>query len=194
MSTSDQNNAEDFAARINAKGCRWRRTASAKRLRFPMWPCWLAWPTSSSARSRRRLSRLALRPPCPILPMPARPLKPGCRNWVCRLPSVPAIPSAGKFPAAPDMAGTELSPFTAPGPGQPRLLRPPPLPSRKDRCSMTPEVRRQRFRHLPSRFRCPSLTMRCFRPSTARRDRLLPVCPGSRPFPHCGRRTMLNQR
>ena len=30
------------------------------------------------------------------------------------LPSVPAIPSAGKFPTAPDMAGTELSPF-APG-------------------------------------------------------------------------------
>src|SRR5271156_3879642 len=38
------------------------------------------------------------------------------------LPSVPAIPSAGKLPTAPDIAGTELSSF---GPGQVTAVAPP---------------------------------------------------------------------
>src|SRR5271155_5188792 len=39
------------------------------------------------------------------------------------LPSVPAIPSAGKFPSAPDMAGTELSSFHGAPHGLPGLNR-----------------------------------------------------------------------
>ena len=195
MSTSDQNTGEDFAARLTE--------------RLPVDETSIG--HAAALPDVTMLSRLANEffraQPAPAFPASVAPSMPDASysgtafetmlpQLGMPLPSVPAIPSAGKFPIAPDMPGMssavpELSSFHgAPGqvaPGQVSafaLLVP--RPSHRDCCNMTPAAHPPRFPRLPSRFPCPSLTRPC-----SRLSRL--VCLRSRPCPRCGPRTMPNQ-
>jgi cysteine desulfurase/selenocysteine lyase len=121
MSTSDQNKAEDSAARLTE--------------RLPVDETSIG--QTGSLPDVTLLTRMANEffrgQPAPAFPASVVPSMPDSSyagsafetrlpQLGMPLPSVPAIPSAGKFPVAPDMAGTELSSFHgAPGqvaPGQ----------------------------------------------------------------------------
>ena len=114
MSTSDQNNAEDFAAGLS------------ERLPLEENSIGQAASLPDVAMLARMANEFFRAQPAPAFPAGVAPSMPDTSyagsafetrlpQLGMPLPSVPAIPSAGKFPAAPDMAGTELSPF-APGP------------------------------------------------------------------------------
>ena len=129
MSTSDQNNAEDFAAGLS------------ERLPADENSIGQAGSLPDVAVLARMANEFFRGQPEPAFPAGVAPSMPDTSyagsafetrlpQLGMPLPSVPAIPSAGKFPAAPDMAGTELSPF-APGqvtggalPGRPRSRAP----------------------------------------------------------------------
>src|SRR3984885_14489794 len=109
MSTSDHNNAEDFAAGLSE-----RLPVEEKSI-----------GQAASLPDVTMLTRLAneffrgqpvqaspnVAPSMPDASYAGSAFETRLPQLGMPLPSVPAIPSAGKFPTAPDMAGTELSPF-----------------------------------------------------------------------------------
>src|ERR1700689_2368361 len=110
MSTSDQNNAEEIAAGVSE--------------RLPADETSVG--QSASLPDVTMLTRLANEffraQPAEAFPSNVGPSMPDASyagsafetrlpQLGMPLPSVPAIPSAGKSPVAPDMSGTELSPF-----------------------------------------------------------------------------------
>jgi cysteine desulfurase/selenocysteine lyase len=126
MSTSDQNNAEDSVARLTQ--------------RVPVDESSIG--HAGSLPDVTLLTRMANEffraQPAPAFPGGGAPSMPDASyagsDFETRLPqlgmplpSVPAIPSAGKFPTAPDMAGTELSSFA---PGQVTAVAPTQFSSR----------------------------------------------------------------
>jgi cysteine desulfurase / selenocysteine lyase len=123
MSTSDQNNAKDFAAGLSG--------------RLPVEESSIG--QAASLPDVAVLTRMAndffRGQPAPAFPAGVAPSMPDASyagsafetrlpQLGMPLPSVPAIPSAGKFPVAPDMSGTELSPFHG-APGQVTAVAPP---------------------------------------------------------------------
>ncbi len=175
MSTSDQNNAEDFAAGLS------------ERLPATENSIGQAGSLPDVAVLARMANEFFRGQPEPAFPAGVAPSMPDTSyagsafetrlpQLGMPLPSVPAIPSAGKFPTAPDMAGTELSSLpparvTAVARAVPRR------PCSRDCRNMTVSNAPQRFRRLPSRFRCPSLTMPCFRPLQTGVPALPPLAP-----------------
>src|ERR1700733_5956456 len=124
MSTSDQNNAEDFAAGLGER-LPVEENSIGQAASLP--------DVAMLARMANEFFRAQPTPAPAAFPAGVAPSMPDASyagsafetrlpQLGMPLPSVPAIPSAGKFPTAPDMAGTELSPFHgAPGqvaPGQ----------------------------------------------------------------------------
>jgi cysteine desulfurase / selenocysteine lyase len=116
MSTSDQNNAEDFAAGLSDR-LPVEENSIGQAASLP--------DVAVLARMANEFFRAQPTPAPVSFPAGVAPSMPDASyagsGFETRLPqlgmplpSVPAIPSAGKFPTAPDMAGTELSPF-APG-------------------------------------------------------------------------------
>ena len=116
MSTSDQNNAEDFAAGLSERlpveensigqAASLPDVAVLARMANEFFR---AQPTSAPASFPAGVA-----PSMPDASYVGSAFETRLPQLGMPLPSVPAIPSAGKFPTAPDMAGTELSPF-APG-------------------------------------------------------------------------------
>jgi cysteine desulfurase / selenocysteine lyase len=124
MSTSDQNNAQDFATGLSER-LPVEENSIGQAASLP--------DVAVLARMANEFFRAQPTPASAAFPAGIAPSMPDASyagsafetrlpQLGMPLPSVPAIPSAGKFPTAPDMAGTELSPFHgAPGqvaPGQ----------------------------------------------------------------------------
>ena len=118
MSTSDQNKAEDSAAQFARKDAggpeQYRPSGFASRC------------DAVDAHGQRVLSRATAGPAFPAMPdasYAGSAFETRLPQLGMPLPSVPAIPSAGKFPIAPDMPGTELSSFQGAPHGLPGLNR-----------------------------------------------------------------------
>src|ERR1700733_6369845 len=121
MSTSDHNNAEDFAAGLSE-----RLPVEEKSI-----------GQAASLPDVTMLTRLAneffrgqpvqaspnVAPSMPDASYAGSAFETRLPQLGMPLPSVPAIPSAGKFPMAPDMSGTELSSFHGAPHGLPGLNR-----------------------------------------------------------------------
>jgi cysteine desulfurase / selenocysteine lyase len=116
MSTSDQNNAEDFAAGLGHR-LPVEENSIGQAASLP--------DVAVLARMANEFFRAQPTPAPAAFPAGVAPSMPDASyagsafetrlpQLGMPLPAVPAIPSAGKFPTAPDMTGTELSPF-APG-------------------------------------------------------------------------------
>jgi cysteine desulfurase / selenocysteine lyase len=121
MSTSDQNNAEGSVARLTQ-----RVPADENSIGQ-------AGSLPDVAVLTRMANEFFRGQPAPAFPAGVAPSMPDASyagsafetrlpQLGMPLPSVPAIPSAGKFPVAPDMSGTELSSFA---PGQVTAVAPP---------------------------------------------------------------------
>jgi cysteine desulfurase / selenocysteine lyase len=129
MSTSDQNNAEDFAAGLSER-LPVEENSIGQAASLP--------DVAVLARMANEFFRAQPTPAPAAFPAGVAPSMPDASyagsafetrlpQLGMPLPSVPAIPSAGKFPTAPDMAGTELSSFA---PGQVTAVAPVGLSSR----------------------------------------------------------------
>ena len=116
MSTSDQNNAEDSAARLT-EGMPADENSIGQAGSLP-----------DVTVLTRMANEFFRGQPAPAFPAGVAPSMPDASyagsafetrlpQLGMPLPSVPAIPSAGKFPIAPDMPGTELSSFQVRSPG-----------------------------------------------------------------------------
>ena len=170
MSTSDQDRATDFSTTGFPTGF-----DDALKPALPVEQTTVAGSLPDVTTLARMANEFFRAQPGQGFPTTVAPAMPGAQeltpNFETRLPefgmplpSMPAVPSAGAIPIAPDVTGLstatpELSPFTV-GPAAAMSL---PLlrPSRKrECCSMIREAPPPGFRSHPSHCRCLSLAPR----------------------------------